>query len=244
MDYKFKHLLLIIVSAILAVTLPWFVNIGWEAIIIILLMPMLTKGLGSEVGAHRLWSHRSFKTTRLWEKCIIVADTIAGEGSILAFVGVHRLHHMHSDTDRDPHNPHKHSWATTFYQHNVSEFNPRIVKDLLSDTWIMWQHRNYFKIHTAIILVLALVSWTALWYYAVNIWMTLWINWLVDVACHRWGPRDNPMNNTSTNNRWCMPFLLGADLHNNHHARPGEWNNAWGQYKFDLWAQIIRLIKV
>ena len=244
MSYKHQHLLLIIVSAFLAVTLPFYITIGWEAVGIILILPLITKGLGSEVGAHRLWSHRSFSTHRWVEKTLIVLDTLAGEGSILAFAGIHRLHHQYSDTVDDPHNPHTHPWRTTFYQHNTDKFNARIIRDLISDPWLVWQHKNYFRIQIAIILLLALVSITALWYYAVNVLFTIWIDFLVDVVCHRWGSADNELPNTSKNNRWTMPLLLGADLHNNHHARPGEWNNAWGRYKFDLWAQIIRLIKI
>ena len=243
MDYKHKHLLLIVISAILIVTLPFFVSIGWEAIPIILLLCNLTKGVGSEVGAHRLWSHRSFETSWLWERVIIVLNTLSGEGSILAFAGVHRLHHKYSDTDRDPHNPHTHLWSTIFYQHNTDEFHGRIVRDLINDCWLVFQHKHYFKLQAVIMLALALISTTALWYYAVNVWMTIWINFLVNVVCHRYGPKDNQVDNTSTNNLWAGIFLLGANLHNNHHAEPGRYDNAYGRYHFDIWASIIRKIQ-
>jgi stearoyl-CoA desaturase (delta-9 desaturase) len=224
--------------------LPFYITLGWETPIIIFALYFATKCIGSEVGAHRLWSHRSYATRPWIEKILIVLDTFAGEGSILAFAGIHRLHHQYSDTVDDPHNPHTHPWRTTFFQHNTDKFNARLIKDLIANPWLVWQHKNYFKIQTVILLTLSLVSITALWYYAVNVLVTIWTDFLVDVVCHRWGSNDNGLSNTSKNNRWAGIFLMGAHLHNNHHARPGEWNNAWGQYKFDLWAQIIRLIKV
>ena len=243
MDYKHKHLLLIVICAILIVTLPFYIELNWWAILVISLLCNLTKGVGSEVGAHRLWSHKSFQTSWFWERVIVVLNTLSGEGSILAFAGVHRLHHKYSDTDRDPHNPHTHLWSTIFYQHKTDEFNGRLIRDLMGDSWLVWQHRNYFKIQTVIIVALALLSTTALWFYAVNVWMTLWINFLVNVVCHKFGPADNTQDNTSTNNRWADIFLLGAGLHNNHHAKPGEYDNGWGRYRFDIWGSIIRQIQ-
>jgi len=243
MDYKHKHLLLIVISAILIVALPFYIDLGWEAPFLIFVFYFLTKGIGSEVGAHRLWSHRSFCTSRLWERVIIVLNTLSGEGSILAFVGVHRLHHMYSDTDRDPHNPHTNLLGTIFYQHNTTEFNGRLVRDIISDPWLVFQHRHYFKIQAIIMLALALVSATALWYYAVNVWATLWTNFLVNVVCHSRGTKDNKLENTSTNNFWCDLWLLGAGLHNNHHAKPGDYDNSWGSYRFDIWGSIIRQIQ-
>jgi len=223
----------------LAITLPFYVTLPHYALLIIFVMYFLTKGLGSEVGAHRLWSHRSFTTTWFWERVLIVLDTLSGEGSIVAFTGIHRLHHAHSDTALDPHNPHTHFWSTIFYQHDTSLFSARVIKDLIKDPWLMWQHKNYFNCQLIIGLVLAVVSLTALWFYAVNVLFTLWINFLVDVVCHFYGSNDNSLDNTSKNNVWAEVFLLGVGHHNNHHARPGNSSNS----KYDLWGRIINLIK-
>lgn len=240
MSYKFKHLLLIVISAVLAIALPFYVSLSWYTPFILFGIYFLTKGIGSEIGAHRLWSHRSFTTTWLWERVLIVLDTLSGEGSIVAFTGVHRLHHAHSDTDRDPHNPHTHFWATIFYQHNTTEFNAKLIKDLIRDPWLMWQHKNYFNIQLFIMSLLLIVSPLALWYYSVNVLVTVWTNYLVDVVCHTYGTNTNNLDNTSKNNSWADLFLLGVGQHNNHHARPGNSSNC----SYDVWGWIIKLIKV
>ncbi len=245
MNYKHKHLLLIIACVIFAITLPFFITIDWWACVIIPIGFILTKGIGSEIGAHRLWSHRSFSTKRIFEKIIIILNTLAGEGSIIAFAGIHRLHHKYSDTDQDPHSPKfVNWWAIILYQHNTKNFNSRIIKDLLHDPWLKWQHKNYFNVQLVLIMILLFASPLALWYYAVNILMTVWIDFLVNIVCHRWGPHDNNTIDSSTNNLWTSIFLLGAHLHNNHHANAGGWNNAYGRYNFDLWALIIRTIRI
>ena len=240
MDYKSKQLLLIISSLLIAITLPWFIDIPLWSLVFIYLLYFLTKGIGSEVGAHRLWSHRSFSTTWFCERVLIVLDTLSGEGSIIAFVGVHRLHHAHSDTVRDPHNPHTHFWATIFYQHNTDEFNARLVKDLLRDPWLIWQHKNYFTIQFFIIGSLLLVFPIIAWFYAVNVLVTLWTNCLVDVVCHKYGTNKNNLDNNSKNNYWADLFLLGVGQHNNHHACPGNPINC----RYDVWGWIIKFIRI
>jgi stearoyl-CoA desaturase (delta-9 desaturase) len=244
MSEKRQLLLLILFSIFLAVTLPFYISIGWEAAPIIFTVWFFTKGIGSEIGAHRLWSHRSFKTTRLNEKILIILDTLAGEGSIIAFAGIHKLHHRYSDTEHDPHNPHTHLWQTFFLQSDTKKFDARLVKDLLSDPWLVFQHKNYFKIQIVIILSFALMSPVILWYYAINVLLTVWTDFVVNVPCHLWGKTTYELNNTSKNNIWAMPVLLGAHLHNNHHAKPGEYDFAWEKNEFDLWGKIIKQIKI
>jgi stearoyl-CoA desaturase (delta-9 desaturase) len=238
-DYKNKHLFLILVSVIIVATLPYFVIIPWWWFFVSYILYFLTKGIGSEVGAHRLWSHRSFTTTLLRKRVLIILNTLCGEGSIVAFVGIHRLHHAHSDTIRDPHNPHTNLLATIFYQHNTNNFNARLVKDLLHDQWLMWQHKNYFYIQFCIIILLLATVPIAAWFYSVNILVTLWTNFLVNVVCHKYGANINNLNNSSRNNKWADLFLLGVGQHNNHHNDPGNFINC----KYDIWGYIIKLIQ-
>ena len=61
-------------------------------------------GLGITAGVHRLWAHRSYEahwTVRLF---LMLANSIANQGSIFHWARDHRVHHKHSETDADPHN--------------------------------------------------------------------------------------------------------------------------------------------
>ena len=243
MSYRTKLFLLNVFAVIISLTLPFFIDIPGYAIFVILGLYFLTKGLGSEIGAHRLWSHRSFEVGPVVKKILIALDTPAGEGSIIAFGGIHRLHHAHSDTNQDPHNPKLGVFKATFYLHTADYLSPKMIVDLLKDSDLMWQHQNYFKIHLILIVLLTLISPLLLWFYAVNIVFTLWINFLVDVVCHTWGKNKHNLSNNSKNNRWADIMLWGVGLHNNHHAQPKNYSNAWGGDYFDLWGSIIKLIK-
>jgi stearoyl-CoA desaturase (delta-9 desaturase) len=240
MNQKHKHLYLILTSVIIVALLPYFVVIPWWWFFISYVLYFLTKGVGSEIGAHRLWSHKCFTTTWLKSRVLIILDTLCGEGSILAFVGIHRLHHAHSDTIQDPHNPHTNFLATVFYQHNTDDFNVRVIKDLLDDSWLIWQHKNYFTIQFCIISSLLIIVPLAAWFYAVNILVTLWTNFLVNVVCHTYGTNPNNLKNSSKNNKWADLFLLGVGQHNNHHNNPKNSSNC----KYDIWGHIIKIIRI
>ena len=61
-------------------------------------------GLGVTAGAHRLWSHSSYKAH--WTVRLFLAFwfTVAGQNDIYEWSRDHRVHHKWSETDADPHN--------------------------------------------------------------------------------------------------------------------------------------------
>ena len=63
-------------------------------------------GLGITVGYHRLFTHRSFKTTRAVRALLAVLGSMAVEGPVIEWVATHRKHHRFSDHAGDPHSPH------------------------------------------------------------------------------------------------------------------------------------------
>jgi fatty-acid desaturase len=60
-------------------------------------------GLGVNLGYHRFLSHRSLKMPRWLERTLVTVGLPAG--TPVQWAGNHRYHHMHSDTDLDPHSP-------------------------------------------------------------------------------------------------------------------------------------------
>ena len=83
----------------------WAVALGWNDIFVFLVMYVLT-GVGITVGFHRLFTHRSFKTTRPIRIALAALGSMAIEGPIISWVADHRKHHAFSDQLGDPHSPH------------------------------------------------------------------------------------------------------------------------------------------
>lgn len=246
MNYAVKLVSLLIFAMILTLVLPFYINMHWWFIPIVFVNYYLFKGVGSEIGAHRLWSHRSFETTSFRKKIIMVLQLIAGEGSCLSFVGIHRLHHANSDTPNDPHSPHHNGiLRTMFYVHNVHGFNLKIVKDVLKEPWMLLLHKHYFKIHLAMIVLMAVTtSWTLLWFYSINIVATWVINNLVNVVCHWYGNQPYPYKTDQSRNcTWLKYILTGVELHNNHHHDAGNYSNVQHSNEYDWFAKVIERIK-
>ncbi|ERE80429.1 acyl-CoA desaturase 2-like protein [Cricetulus griseus] len=61
-------------------------------------------GLGITAGAHRLWSHRTYKARLPLRFFLIVANTMAFQNDVYEWARDHRAHHKFSETHADPHN--------------------------------------------------------------------------------------------------------------------------------------------
>ena len=61
-------------------------------------------GLGITAGAHRLWSHKSYKAKLPLRIFLMICQTMAGQNCLYVWCREHRVHHKFSETDADPHN--------------------------------------------------------------------------------------------------------------------------------------------
>ena len=122
-------------------------------------------GLGITAGAHRLWSHKTFKAKFPLRVFLVVANSMAGENSIFIWSRDHRTHHKFSETDADPHNAKVNLQIKTkfkcltiqrgfFFSHIgwlCVRKHPKVISagktinmtDLASDSLIMFQHNHY-----------------------------------------------------------------------------------------------------
>lgn len=105
-------------------------------------------GFGITGGAHRLFSHRSYKTKWPLRLFIALAQTMSVQNDIYHWVRDHRAHHKFSETDADPHNARR----GFFFAHMgwlMTEKHPEVrrrgktvdVSDLLQDPIIYYQRK-------------------------------------------------------------------------------------------------------
>ncbi|HEX5909749.1 MAG TPA: acyl-CoA desaturase, partial [Thermoleophilaceae bacterium] len=85
--------------------LAWGGALRWHDLVVLAVTYTVT-GLGITVGYHRLFTHRSFKTTRVVRAALAVLGSMAVEGPVTEWVATHRKHHQFSDQEGDPHSPH------------------------------------------------------------------------------------------------------------------------------------------
>ena len=108
--------------------------------------------LGVQVGAHRLWSHRSYKANLFVRTFLCLCHTMSMQNDLYEWCRDHRGHHKWSDTDADPHNAHR----GFFFSHMgwlMVRKHPLLIKngakldlsDLLEDPVVRFQ-RKYIVI--------------------------------------------------------------------------------------------------
>jgi stearoyl-CoA desaturase (delta-9 desaturase) len=224
-----------------------------------LVMWMLT-GLGISVGYHRLFAHASFKAVPWVGALLAVFGAMAGQGGVISWVAIHRMHHEYSDRHGDVHSPnlngrglvrkmrgfvHAHlTWMAVHPYPNVGHYVP----DLLRERSLTYVNRHYYRWNTVGLLVPAVLcgalTWSVwgvctgfLWAGAVRIFVVEHLVWSINSVCHLIGRRAFRTRDESRNNWWLAPFIFGEAWHNNHHAFPNSasFGLAWHRVDPGYW---------
>lgn len=239
----------------LAAFVPAFFS--WSGLLLCGLFCWITGGIGITLTYHRLLTHRSFKTPKWFEYVLTAIGCMAWQGGPVEWVGMHRLHHKHSDGENDPHSPqHGFTWS-----HILWTLHKRIdglkgkdaAKDLLRDRGLRLLDR-YFWV-PQFVLAAALfglgylwggwvlgVSWVV-WAVAVRTVIVFHSTWFVNSASHTWGYQNYEDTGEKSTNLWWVALLtFGEGWHNNHHAHPRSAAHGLRWYEFDMTYWTIRLL--
>ena len=105
--------------------------------------------------------------------------------------------------------------------------------------------RHYFGIVGAYAVTLLAIDWRLfLFGWVVPVALTLWISALDAYTAHHWGCRNFDTKDNSRNLWWMAILFWGEGWHNNHHAKPQNWNFRQRWWEFDIGALIIRLVRI
>lgn len=201
--------------------------------------------LGVNIGYHRLLSHRSFSTHTSIEFLLSVLGTITVIGSPLAWVGIHRQHHRYTDRSGDPHSPvligKTKAWLGLWGKIHV---DAKLTKDMRSSAVQKFLHKHYLWINLLYCALLCVIDpMLVIFVYAIPACLILHSASAVVVLGHSHGYRTYKTPDQSTNS-WIVNIItLGDGWHNNHHAKPWNWNNQERWWEWDIPALIIRTIK-
>jgi stearoyl-CoA desaturase (delta-9 desaturase) len=230
-----------------------------SGLLIGLVLVWVTAGLGITLCYHRLLTHRSFKTPKWFEYVLTVCGCLAWQGGPVTWVGVHRLHHKHSDSEHDPHSPqHGFTWAHMLWtlHDKIEGINGHdAAKDLLRDTGLRLLDKYFwvpqFVLTVALFGIGALIggwqlglSWIV-WAVAVRVVFVYHGTWFVNSAAHTWGYQNyEETGEKSTNLWWVALWSFGEGWHNNHHAHPRSAAHGLRWFEFDLTYWTIRALSV
>jgi len=227
--------------------------------------------LGINLCYHRLLAHRAFRCPRWFEHTLAVLGVCNLQDTPAHWVAIHRLHHQHSDEQRDPHSP----LVNFFWSHmewlwienealdRLSMFE-RYVKDLVRDRFYLRLERSavWASIHLAQLAVFfllgAALGWAStgtlaqsalagvsmvVWGVFVRVVVVWHITWSVNSVTHLWGYRSFATGEGSRNNWWIGLLSNGEGWHNNHHAQPRSAAHGHRWWELDVTFLTIRLFE-
>jgi stearoyl-CoA desaturase (delta-9 desaturase) len=209
---------------------------------------------------HRYAAHQMFTMGKRSEKVFYILTYIFQGSSFLspkAYGVMHRLHHAHADTEKDPHSPIYSSglmnmmWKTKKIYNDIlynrvkveDEFSKNVpywgLVERLGDNWMS-------RIAWGTIYVIFYIKFATAW------WMFLLlpihflmgpihgaiINWFA----HKFGYTNFKVNDTSKNFLPVDFLMMGESYHNNHHTYGGRANFGIRWFEIDPTYPVILLL--
>ena len=199
-------------------------NFSWGALGIAFLLYCITAGVGITLGFHRLVAHRSFEVPKLLEYILVFCGTLAGQGSPIDWIGLHRIHHQYSDTDFDPHNSLKgFYWSHLGWmlcKNPANEKVARYTNDISGDRFYRFCHYGMIPIQLILAGFLYYLGGSSfvVWGIFVRLVVVFHCTWFVNSATHKFGYKTYDSGDTSLNCWWVALLTFGEGWHNNHHA--------------------------
>jgi stearoyl-CoA desaturase (delta-9 desaturase) len=204
---------------------------------------------------HKYFTHKTFTVIKPIHYIFSYIGTLGLNGSVLAWVNMHRLHHTTSDKIGDPHNPKEIGFLKSLFVFNAKAYtnnakltnNLKNCRDLLSDKVVMFFHKNIVQTLLITYLCLFLISPKILISFLIATAVSFVGLFFTTYVYHFKIPFLHYRNNVTTDNshnNWLSTILFpGESYHNNHHNNPSHYNTAEKWWEFDLSAIVVNLLK-
>ncbi len=206
-------------------------------------------------GFHRYFSHRSYKTSRVFQFVLAFLGGAAAQKGALWWSAHHRHHHKHSDTDQDLHS----AKLEGFYWSHVGwvlspeyeEYDSNVVKDLNKYPELVWLDKCIFIPPIAFGLFAFLMgTWLG-----IGSWMGLVVGFFISTVilyhttfainslCHMFGTRRYETGEASKNSIWLALLTMGEGWHNNHHHYPLSARQGFFWWEIDITYYILVVLE-
>ncbi|XP_035224700.1 stearoyl-CoA desaturase 5-like [Stegodyphus dumicola] len=232
-----------------------FVSAKWQTNVFAFFL-YITSGLGVTAGAHRLWSHRSYKARLPLRILLAFVYTIAFENDIYEWARDHRVHHKYSETDADPHNA-KRGFFFAHIGWLLCRKHPDVIKrgkaidlsDLMADPVVRFHRKHYLKLVVPCCFVIPTLIPMYCWRETFlnsfliatlfRLCFTLNQTWLVNSAAHMWGTQPYDITINPRQNALTVLGAVGEGFHNYHHTFPYDYATSEYGIKYNLTTAFI-----
>ena len=205
------------------------------AILLGILWSQIISHWGASILLHRHYCHRQFKVPVWFETIGLAMLMIACIRTPIGWIASHRMHHNHSDTEKDPHSPIfskniikmnldtvKHYESVRLNKKDYSKYDFDVPRwpllEKIGDHWIT--RITFMGLYTVLYVEFA----TATWQYAllpIHFVMGPLHGSIVNWCGHRYGYTNDRKTRDNSKNTLPIDILMMGELfQNNHHSRP------------------------
>ena len=199
-------------------------------------------------GYHRYFSHRTYKTSRVFQLVLaFVAQTSAQRGA-LWWAAHHRHHHLYSDQPQDVHSPVQdgfwYSHVLWLFDTDVPATDYRSIPDLARYPELRFLNKYYLLPPILLgALVFLTLGASGLFFGFFVSTVLLWHGtFTINSLTHVYGKRRYVTSDDSRNN-WLLAIVtLGEGWHNNHHRFSSSARQGFYWYEYDITYYILKAL--
>lgn len=212
-------------------------------------------------GFHRLFSHRTYKTSRFFQFVMAFVGTSSYQKGPLWWSSHHRRHHLHADTEDDLHSPLSHTlWRSHvgwFLARDSQQTEWKLIPNLMKFRELHWLDK-YYSVPPALLAGAMFLLGSMLERYAPGLGTSGWqmLVWgffistvllyhgtfTVNSLAHIFGKRRFETSDNSRNNLFVALITLGEGWHNNHHHYPSSERQGIYWWEIDVSHYTLRAL--
>ena len=205
---------------------------------------------GITAGFHRYFSHRSFKTGRVFQFFLAFLGQTSAQRGALWWAAKHRYHHKHSDTDQDVHSPVKHGF---WYSHVLWLFakpgrtaDYSLIKDFQKYPELVWLNKwDRLPPFLLGVFVWLVAGWSGLFVgFFLSTVLLFHGTFTINSLSHVFGKQPYVTGDNSRNNIFLAIITLGEGWHNNHHHFPSATPQGFHWWQIDVTYYILKVLSV
>lgn len=187
----------------------------FETLVVAILIGIVWSEIISHFGAsillHRYYCHKQFKVPVWFEWIGLFMLSVAYIRTPIGWIASHRMHHHHSDSEKDPHSAkHVGFWKVLLTIWDIPSIPTKYAKDLFANPRLVFFHNHHLKIliaHNVVAFLISPYFWVA---YALVPFIFAKVGFgLLNTIGHR--------TEGGANVPWLNFFIAGEGYHKNHH---------------------------
>ena len=235
-----------------------FTGFSWVALAT-LLITYVVRVFALTAGFHRYFSHRAFKTSRIFQFIMAWVGTSSAQLGPMWWAANHRHHHLHSDKPEDIHSP---VVKSAFWAHigwvmcrAYGSIQHERVRDLSKYPELRFIDR--FHVLPVLSLILFLYGLgvglnhfypalgtsglqLVMWGFFLSTILVYHVTFCVNSVTHIIGDKRFDNDDESRNNWWIALLTFGEGWHNNHHRWPLSARQGMYWWEVDLSYLLLR----